>query len=450
VLAGVSRFFIIAPPWFRAGGELLLSHGARLAIWGLVLVIAVPVVERALDNQAVLDLLTGTGANVELSVALANLRDNLTMAPGLVLLLIGLGSMAAVWAYSPLALSPLSLSQDSQRLDGAVFAQDIPVRLRDELERGAWDDERASTYWERDDATGEASVLDTGTVRLKTLIESPVSLEENAVPSYWLVPAIAGASITMLAFAIYYGALPAASDFVPRDRADVLNGPLLPTALWTLAVLLIAGVGPLLVQTTRLMAGVYHYRSTVVYVEIDGSFTRSEVNVGKARTDSIESRNLVVRSNLVLRYFVAEVASESLGLNATRRLIALDSTASTDAVLPMLQAVLQDQLDAGVAPVSIDLGAAGTRRGVASNLATLQASASALAPPPVDLPAIAPVVADDGAGPISPPQPPPTSGQEPASRGALGRLSELQAIFDASHLTTEEFEQKKAEIIYEL
>jgi hypothetical protein len=120
ILAGVSRFFIIAPPWFRAGGEVLLNHGARLEIWGLVLVIAVPVIERALDNQAVLDLLTGSGANVELSVALANLRDNLTMAPGLVLLLVGLGSMAAVWAYSPLALSPLSLSQDSQRLDGAV------------------------------------------------------------------------------------------------------------------------------------------------------------------------------------------------------------------------------------------------------------------------------------------------------------------------------------------
>jgi hypothetical protein len=293
--------------------------------------------------------------------------------------------------------------------------------------------------------------MDTGTVRLRTIIESPVSLEEDAVPSYWLIPAITGVVITLLAFAIYYSALPAASDFVPRDRADVLNGPLVPTALWTLAVLLVAGVGPLLVQTARLMTGVYHYRSTVVYVEIGGSFTRSEVNVGKARTDSIESRNLVVRSNLVLRYFVAEVASESLDLNATRRLIALDSTASTDAMLPTLQAVLRDQLEAGVAPVSIDLGATGTQRGVACNVARLLASASALAAPPVEVPAIAPTISDDAPdAPISPPEPPPTSDTEPASRGALGRLSELQAIFDAGHLTAEEFEQKKAEIISEL
>jgi hypothetical protein len=325
------------------------------------------------------------------------------------------------------------------------------VRLRDELERVAWDDERASTYWERDEATAEVSVADTGTVRLRTIIESPVSLEEDAVPSYWLVPAITGVVITIIAFATYYSALPVASDFVPRDRADVLNGPLVPTALWTLAVLLVAGVGPLLVQTARLMAGVYHYRSIVVYVEIDGSFTRSEVNVGKARTDSIESRNLVVRSNLVLRYFVAEVASESLDLTATRRLIALESTASTDAMLPTLVAVLQDQLEAGVAPVSVDLGAAGTRRGVASNLATLQASTSALGTPAVEVPAIAPKLSGDtDDGPISPPEPPPKSDAEPASRGALGRLSELQAIFDAGHLTAEEFEQKKAEIIAEL
>ena len=334
ILAGVSRFFIIAPPWFRAGGEALLSHGARLVVWGLVLAIGVPLLERALDSQAVMDLLTGNGANLELTVALANVRNNLTATPGLVLLMIGLGAMAAVWAYSPLALAPLSLSQDSQRLDGAVFAQDIPVRLRDQLEQMAWDGERASTYWERDDATTEASVMDTGTVRLKTIVESPVSLEEDAVSSYWLVPAIAGAAITMLAFGIYYSALPQAADFVPLDRADVLNGPLLPTALWTLAVVLLAGVGPLLVQTARLMAGVYHYRSTVVYVEIVGSFTRSEVNVGKARSDSVESRNLVVRSNLVLRYFVAEVASESVDVNAARHLIALESTQSTDELLP--------------------------------------------------------------------------------------------------------------------
>ncbi|HJM89099.1 MAG TPA: SHOCT domain-containing protein [Dehalococcoidia bacterium] len=133
---------------------------------------------------------------------------------------------------------------------------------------------------------------------------------------------------------------------------------------------------------------------------------------------------------------------------------------------------LSGDIDAGVAPVAVDLDAAGTQRVVDSNLAILEASAAigrgaadpdelarggaadptpALDVPAGETPAIAPPSPDGSAdATAAPPDQPSTGDAKPTSGGALERLSELQTIFDAGHITAEEFEQKKSEIIADL
>ena len=121
------------------------------------------------------------------------------------------------------------------------------------------------------------------------------------------------------------------------------------------------------------VAGGFRYRSKLFLADLAGTFSRSQVRVGKARTDSIESENIVVRSEVGVTYFGAEVLSEALTLDGTRDLLALEVTPDIKDDTARLAKAIHIWRDKGVRPVGVDLTSSAAQDIIQANIAVERA-----------------------------------------------------------------------------
>lgn len=72
-----------------------------------------------------------------------------------------------------------------------------------------------------------------------------------------------------------------------------------------------------------LMHSSFMYNSLLIYLVVNGIMGKSEITAGKANTDSIETRNIVLRSDSQIRIYATKIRSENKNIMAERKIIAM-------------------------------------------------------------------------------------------------------------------------------
>jgi hypothetical protein len=124
-----------------------------------------------------------------------------------------------------------------------------------------------------------------------------------------------------------------------------------------------------LLRHARAIYSAFRFHSKLFLLDIDGTYSRAQVTVGKAVMDSVESQNLVVRSKFSIVYHAAEATSETAALDAPRELLELRATPDVFDDVTRMEAAVTALQSKGARPVAIDLGDPATHDIVRANVA---------------------------------------------------------------------------------
>jgi hypothetical protein len=97
------------------------------------------------------------------------------------------------------------------------------------------------------------------------------------------------------------------------------------------------------------------FRSIGLLVQIRGTLSRADIKVGKSIADSIESSNVVVRSDFTASFWGAELISEAARLDSKRNLLALERTPEAHHWIEYFRGEIENLRGEGVRPIGIDL-----------------------------------------------------------------------------------------------
>ena len=307
----------------------------------------------------------------------AAMRRGLAGAP---LGLLALGILAAVGArlggavlLFPRFIPPVASHRQVERVDGTGHPEALLQVIEEEARFLEWQGFPIRLF-KQAPALAASGVADTGTFAGFLVVEQqpqPLPPQGQAASA---VLAGAGGVLTVAAF---YGWLWLAILRIPFG----LVGPPSPRDLAIIAASAGSVAVPffLFVMGRRLLAaggrvaGGFRYRSKLFLAELAGTFSRSQIRIGKARTDSIESENIVVRSEVGVTYFGAEVLTEALTLDGPRDLLALEVTPEVKDDTARLAKAIHSWRDKGVRPVGVDLSSSAAQDIIQANIAVERA-----------------------------------------------------------------------------
>jgi hypothetical protein len=353
------RLFTMVPR-LRAEATELLATARR----GVVLLILAVVAAAVLREMA-------------LSPAMAALRWGLGAAP---LGILALGMLGAAGArlggaalLFPRSIPPVTSHRQIERIDGTGHPDALLHIIEEEARFLEWEGFPIRLFRQAP-ALAASGVADTGTFAGFLVVEQqPQPLPPAGQAASALLASVGGA----LTVAAFYGWLWQAIVRIPVG----LVGPPSPRDVAFIAVSAGSVAVPffLFVMGRRLLAaggrvaGGFRYRSKLFLADLAGTFSRSQVRVGKARTDSIESENIVVRSEVGVTYFGAEVLSEALTLDGPRDLLALEVTPDIKDDTARLAKAIHIWRDKGVRPVGVDLTSSAAQDIIQANIAVERA-----------------------------------------------------------------------------
>lgn len=104
-----------------------------------------------------------------------------------------------------------------------------------------------------------------------------------------------------------------------------------------------------------LLFNIYQYDSVFAFFDINGTIGKSEITAGKAITDSIETKNIVVRSDSQFKIFTTRFLSECYNLNGDRFITAMIIDSYVDEVTTQLMQVINNFKSEGVTVRGIDV-----------------------------------------------------------------------------------------------
>jgi hypothetical protein len=97
------------------------------------------------------------------------------------------------------------------------------------------------------------------------------------------------------------------------------------------------------------------FKSIGLLVQIRGTLSRADIKVGKSIADSIESSNVVVRSDFTASFWAAELISEAAHLDSKRDLLALERNPEAYRWIEHFRGEIESLRGEGVRPIGIDL-----------------------------------------------------------------------------------------------
>lgn len=370
------RLFTMVPR-LRRETQGLLGQAARGVILVLIAAVGLAILGEAVTTREV-----------------AALRQGLLAAP---LGMFALGLLGAAGArvvgvclLVPRAIPPVTSHRQAQRIDATGHPGALLQVMEEDARFLEWQGFPVRLFRQEPVLQAEG-MADTGTFQGLLLVEQQPRPLRPQGQTASVVLASAGGLLVFLAFARlmwmqgFRFPLAVAGTLSPRDLAT------LAASLANLAVpLMLIASGQRLLAAGRRVATGFRYCSKVFVVELSGTFSRSQVRVGKARTDSIESENVVVRSDVGLTYFAAEVVSKALSLDGLREALALAVTPEIQADVARLDKAVQSWRDKGVRPVGVDLQSAAARDIISANIAVERAKTAGV---PTPLPGIPPQAA---------------------------------------------------------
>ena len=126
-------------------------------------------------------------------------------------------------------------------------------------------------------------------------------------------------------------------------------------ALQLVGGLFMLGAGNRLISQPTVRLNTFRSRSLGVALSIKGNYGRSNVRVGKARDDSIESDNLVVRSDCSVTGHAAALLTESFGLTGAREIVGMVADEKARQVEGVVAGWLSKFEQQGATIVGVDL-----------------------------------------------------------------------------------------------
>ncbi len=132
---------------------------------------------------------------------------------------------------------------------------------------------------------------------------------------------------------------------------------------------LLLGAANGLVAHAEHFLNVFTYSSTAIAVRVSGTFGRAGLKVGKGIHDSIESENVVVRSDSSVVGYLATIESESEGLQGVRSITAMKADRAVVDVRELVERWFQSFSAKGADIVGLDMSSAKVAQMVNANVA---------------------------------------------------------------------------------
>jgi hypothetical protein len=228
-------------------------------------------------------------------------------------------------------------------------------------------------------STATTGLTDAATFRTGLFVEQqPQPIPRPDIPSAYLLLGV-GWLLRLAALALFlFYVLPdpvrqmaSAAAVAPYPWAPVYVGIVLAAA-WSARC---AGEDFVTYATSLFQSA--RFRSTAILIEFEGSLTRSDLRVGKAMIDSVESSNVAVRSDFTARFWAGELLSEARSLDRPRRLLAICQTEESHKWIDFFRQQIAQMREEGVQILGLDLQSREAAQVVQANvnIAALQASA---------------------------------------------------------------------------
>ena len=144
-----------------------------------------------------------------------------------------------------------------------------------------------------------------------------------------------------------------------------------------LAGFIFMGTSSNMFHRALLIYNTYQFESVFTYLDINGTIGKSEITAGKAITDSIETRNVVIRSDSQFKVYTSRLLSESYTLNGERYITAMNVDDHLDEVTQKILLTINNFKSEGVTIRGIDVTSESISQITSANLMIQQAKRTA-------------------------------------------------------------------------
>lgn len=179
--------------------------------------------------------------------------------------------------------------------------------------------------------------------------------EKETIPTIYLILAVLSLIISL----IYFGTI----------NLTELRFSSIQSALGHfLAGAIFLGTSRNFFRRAFILYNTYQFESVFAYFDITGSIGKSEITAGKAITDSIETKNIVIRSDSQFKIYTTRLLSESYDLNGNRNITAMNIDNNIEEITQRLLQTISNFKEEGVTVRGIDVTAESINQITQANL----------------------------------------------------------------------------------
>ena len=363
-------------PWMTAGVRRYVATGARSLLRLVIL----------------LSLVGGVSAGLRM-VPPGLLGEYRHLMPGfpivftIIVAAVGLVRFALVFPVLPAAGPRLELVEFSRSVTGGGDPNQIPHGLVHRLLAIRPQESNPNRVYRTSFAMRAGGVGDTGKFEGKLVVENQPQLVSH--PVHWALYTTIGIGTALTIYALYLTF--EVPDYVVKPHVRSVEAALLG-GKWLLHLLsagIFASLGAGLVEQARGLLSTFRFVSLAAVFDVDGNYGRSTVRVGKGIHDSIESDNVVVRTDCSIIIRVGTVLTESKGLLGPRSVVSIITDEGSRQVESIVDDFVRDFGSKGtdIAKVNVrdpglsEMVEANIRLGAARSAASVRARADAQALP---------------------------------------------------------------------
>jgi hypothetical protein len=193
-------------------------------------------------------------------------------------------------------------------------------------------------------------VADAGEFDGRLTVENQPTVVEGQLPFYALGLLAAGSLLQVLAL---YWLLR-----IPLLATTPTAGQGLLLLSWLgqlIGGLLLVRLGGRMIRGAHGVLNTFRFQSLALVLDVRGNFARSQITVGKALHDSIESENLVVRCDCSIAGHAATLLTESAGLTGHRQIVGMASTGAAFGLEQLICDWIRRFENEGATIVGVDL-----------------------------------------------------------------------------------------------
>ena len=215
----------------------------------------------------------------------------------------------------------------------------------------------------------EGTVKDSGEYAGMLVVETQPTLRDQQDAPMLPLLFIAAVVVTALALVMLVGAPAYPNVLADPQMPEEASILLVRWLLRAFGAFMLLSSAEGLIDSAEHFLSVFAFSSTAIVVRVQGTFGRAGIKVGKGVNDSIESENVVLRSDSSVVGYVARIESESAGLMGDRSVVAMHADVSATAVRNVVEAWFRDFRSRGADIVGIDITSGKVAQMVSANIA---------------------------------------------------------------------------------